>query len=556
MITKRCSRNLSTSILTKSCWLICITFLLLITNQSTADDNADPDPTAQRREYVAPQPVISGAESTISFYGQRGMQAQNKDNASKSNPTSKPSFHRRVIAPPILDSTQLEHKPQTHFVVDAYLKIYHMPNTNKAKANKARSNKASVESLNTDVDEVSGKEPLQSSPIKTASPHVPSNIAPPLSANYELTRNEKLLAKKAQFYFERNRRDKTALWDSVQGYSHTTMWDIASGIAATLALEALELRDHRQTRHELEQVLTTLQHLPLFNGDLPNREYSTKTAKPSGRLSNTSSNGNGWSALDIGRLLIWLKILVQQHPELEAQVQELIDSWNIERITHNGTLFGVNLYKGREHYRQEGRNGYLQYASEGFKLFDFEVPLDELEQHLQYVSINGVDIEIDTRNVPFLTTDPYVLSGLEYGIDPSWNQIEAVFLIHKKQSLKTKKLYSFSEDAMNKNPWFAYNNLYYYGKPWTSVSPSGKVIENQQIFSYKVAFGMGVIFDDAFSQKLYTKVIEDSVNYRAIPTGIYADGGSNSAFNINTNSLILVALWYKKRGNRPILSRQ
>ncbi|WP_367971456.1 DUF3131 domain-containing protein [Vibrio scophthalmi] len=106
---------------------------------------------------------------------------------------------------------------------------------------------------------------------------------------------------------------------------------------------------------------------------------------------------------------------------------------------------------------------------------------------------------------------------------------------------------------MNKNPWFAYNNLYYYGKSWTSVSPGGKVIENPQILSHKVAFGFSVLFDDEFAQQLFDAVLNNSLQARSIPTGEYENGGVNTAFNINTNSLILVALWYKQSGQSPLL---
>ncbi|WP_392339286.1 hypothetical protein [Moritella marina] len=34
--------------------------------------------------------------------------------------------------------------------------------------------------------------------------------------------------------------------------------------------------------------------------------------------------------------------------------------------------------------------------------------------------------------------------------------------------------------------------------------------------------------------------------------GLYQDNSTNTAYNINTNSLILVALWFKSRGNIPI----
>lgn len=453
-------------------------------------------------------PLLASAtaqsEEELSFYGQRGVTEQQIP-----TPLKKPNastFHRRVIAPPIETAPIKE-------TAEVSSKVQNIEESHK----------------------------------------VTKKIVP---SDYTLTRNEQLLAKKADFYFKRSWRKETGLWDSVQGYHHTTMWDIASGIAATLALEALEMKSTEDVHFELERTLNTLKSMPLYKDTLPNREYDTKTGLPSGRLSLSSSNGSGWSALDIGRLLIWLKILESRHPELEDDVLEIVDNWDLSKAVHRGTLFGTNLYRGKEYYRQEGRNGYLQYAAKGFELFGHGIPLPDLEGFLDTVSIDDIDIEIDTRNVPFLTSDPYVLAELEFGEQPKWSQLNAFYRLHQKKWENSGDLTSYAEDAMNKNPWFAYNNIFYYGKPWTSVSPSGKTVENPQVLSNKVAFGFSVIFNDDFSSKLSESVLESSLQFRSIPTGIYANGGINSAMNINTNSLILVALWYKSSGKAPIYSPQ
>ena len=426
-------------------------------------------------------------DEEISFYGQRSITKASSDKAPPA------TFHRRTIAPAIIEESNEERTELQH-------------------------------------------EHKQTTPL------------------YPLSRNELLLAKKAQYYFDRNRREATGLWDSVQGYAHSTMWDVASGIAATLALEALGLKTKEQAHRELDQTLATLRAMPLYKDWLPNREYSTKTGLPSGRLSTSATKGSGWSALDIGRLLIWLKILCQQHPELEDEILDLLSYWELGKAIHEGTLYGANFYKGKEYYRQEGRNGYLQYAATGFELFGYPVPLPDVQNYLVDIDISGTSLQIDQRNVPFMTSDPYVLASIEFGAEKAWNQIDSVYALHKNRSKQQSQLFSYAEDAMNKNPWFAYNNLFYYGKAWTSVSPGGKVIENPQILSHKVAFGFSVLFDDEFSQQLYDTVLDNSLQARSIPTGQYENGGINTAFNINTNSLILVALWYKQNRKIPLIA--
>ncbi|MCP4325181.1 MAG: DUF3131 domain-containing protein [Alteromonadales bacterium] len=368
----------------------------------------------------------------------------------------------------------------------------------------------------------------------------------------QLSENEQLLAQKAHYYFTNNWHSETGLWSSVAGYNYSTVWDIASGIAGTLALEGLKLESTEVTKKKLQKTLNTLNTLPLYKNILPNREYNSKTAQPSGRLSKSKSHGNGWSALDIGRLLIWLKILQTVHPTFTNDIEQITNRWQLHKAIYKGSLYGTKLYKGKEYYRQEGRHGYLQYAAKGFELFDFKVNLPNLEDHLQTINIDNIEIKRDTRNLPFFTSDPFVLGAIELGVDTNWNQLNNIYLLHFNKWRETGILTSYGEDAMNKNPWFAYNNIYYYKKPWTSVSSSGKVIENPQLLSYKVAFAFSVLFDDEFSQRLNETVIHSSLQFKSVPTGRYQNEGSNSAFNINTNSLVLVSLWYKSLGFSPI----
>lgn len=373
-----------------------------------------------------------------------------------------------------------------------------------------------------------------------------------------LTRNDWLLAKKAQYYINKNFQKKTGLWDSVQGYTHTTMWDVASGIGANLALEKLQLQSTEITIDNLTTTLKTLSTIPLYNQELPNREYNTKTGLPSGSYSKSTKNGNGWSALDIGRLLIWFKIMEQQHPILKADIDKVLNYWDLTRATHQGTLFGTKYSKGKEHYRQEGRLGYLQYCAIGYQLYGYDVKNSfQPAEHYQQVIIDERKTWIDTRNVPYFTSDPYAISAIELGASKAWwQQLDTVYKLHKDGWQRKDHLHAYAEDAMNKSPWFAYNNLFYYGQSWLSTTPSGKTVSNPQVFSNKVAMAFSVLYDDAFSKRLMNKVIENSLHSRSIPTGEYENGAKNIALNINTNSLVLVALWFKAQASTPIYSQR
>ncbi|MGF1730037.1 DUF3131 domain-containing protein [Photobacterium kasasachensis] len=375
-----------------------------------------------------------------------------------------------------------------------------------------------------------------------------------LTISIPLTQQERMLANKAHYYIEQNWNPNTGFIDSVQGYHHSTMWDIASSIGAILALEALELLPSDQASSKLEALLSTLGAMPLYNGKLPNREYNTKTGLPSGSLSSTASNGNGWSALDIGRLLIWLEITAKYKPEFINQIVKIKKNWSLADAVNQQNLYGEYRNKQRVQYRQEGRLGYLQYAAQGYSLSGYDVSKAYEKTDTQVVYQGNTELIIDKRNLPYFTPDPYVLNAIELGIhDIWWDQLEALYSIHKNQFNRTDQLWIFAEDAISKAPWFSYNNIYFYGKSWLSTSAGGKPIENPQVFSNKIAFALSVIFNDAFSERLQQQVIKNSRFSKSVPTGVYLNNAPNLAYNINTNSLILVSLWFKHRNKRPIL---
>ncbi|MGF1683593.1 DUF3131 domain-containing protein [Photobacterium minamisatsumaniensis] len=484
----------------------CLLFFLLFSSSSIQQVWASTDEEINSETA----PITKTNEDTSpSFYGSRAV-TQDMNQAE----TVKVEFQRRSIAPPIIDGIA---------ITDETLPLTKSP-------------------LNLSVVEESKVNDKQSPSLNTLLP-IP------------LSRKELLLANKAKYYIERNWNKETGLIDSVQGYHHSTMWDVASGIAAILSLEGIGLMTSDEASQKISRTLTTLETLPLYDNRLPNREYSTLNGKPSGRYSNSSSNGNGWSALDVGRLLIWLEITTQHKPQFTKQITAIKNNWQLSEAIFNKTLYGELKTSKKNLFRQEGRLGYLQYAAQGFRLAGFDV---NGAYKIRNISPEIIDDElffIDKRNLPYFTTDPYVLNAIEMGQENAWwDQLDSLFTLQKNKSGEEKQLWVFAEDAMNKAPWFSYNNIFIYGRSWVSTSPGGKPVENPQIFSNKVAQGLSVLYpEDPFSQTLHNQVVDNSLSYRSVPTGLYENSATNTAFNINTNSLILASLWFKHRNYIPLI---
>ncbi|WP_299494611.1 DUF3131 domain-containing protein [uncultured Shewanella sp.] len=372
-----------------------------------------------------------------------------------------------------------------------------------------------------------------------------------------LSRSEKLLLSKAQRFMNDNWNDKTGFIDSVNGYTQTTMWDVGSAISGILALDALGVTDNALTQIRLEKLLSTLMNMPLYDDKLPNRQYNTVTGEPSGPYSRSSRHGNGWSALDLGRLYIWLAIIKQQKPLLVQQVDKVTNKWQLSYAVKDETLFGIKFTAKGEHFRQEGRLGYLQYAAKGYQLAGLNVDSAYDCDELGEVQVEGHSLLIDERNLPFFTLDPYLLYAIEVGFTQAcWFQLSTLYQLHKQHYQRFEQLKVYAEDSLNRKPWFLYNNIFYQGYAWWSVSSSGQSVPkaNTQIFSNKAAFAMSVLFDDDYAKLLAEQVIKHSLKHQHVPTGIFSDGKANIAYNINTNALILVSLWFKSRNYTPILS--
>lgn len=419
-------------------------------------------------------------------------------------------------------------------------------------------------SITTPSDRVNGTSDItnNSSDTVVANPITPTQIteqsllSPTVLAENNLallTVSDLDLAQKAYNYVKWNWQESTGFVNSVDGYPHTTMWDVASALAAVLALEQLSLMPTDLTTQYIKKMLDTLQKMPLYKQQLPNRQYSAKTGKPSGKMSSSKLQGNGWSALDIGRLLIWLDITKQYRPEFAQQVNTIKSQWSLNQAAHNNNLFGEKNTGETQFYRQEGRLGYLQYAQKGYQIQGIPVDDKKPTDDIKKISIEKTDLYVDDRNLPFFTLDPYVLYQIEFGFtDEWWDQLLPLYELHEEQYKKNNQLWFFSEDAMNRAPWFSYNNIFYHGKNWYSTDPSGTKVNNPQVFSNKVAFSLSIIFQDELSNKANKEVIKTSQKYKSIPTGKYLDGTINTSFNINTQSLVLTSLWYKVRNNTPL----
>lgn len=383
------------------------------------------------------------------------------------------------------------------------------------------------------------------------------------------------MAEVAWSYFVERLQPDTGLVNAVGSYPSTTMWDTASYVSALVAARELGLIDKREFDRRATQLLGTLRNLQLFRGEAPNKVYNTET----GEMVNYANEPGevGYSVLDIGRLLVWLRILEERYPYLANSVDNVPLRWNFcNLVAEDGRLFGSLVdADGSARNVQEGRLGYEEYAAKGFALWGFDVTAALEPEPVSYTTIYGVEVPYDGRdprvyhNQNYVLTESYLLDGLELGWDlparddgepgvasQGWRAEFAhrIFLVQQRRFEQTGIITARSEHQVEGSPYFIYDSIFADGYPWNPLDPTGTYQPDRSAVAAKAAIGMWALWDTPYTDLLFDTVADLSVSPGGFWEGLYENGnGVIPVHTANNNGIILAALLYKVQG--PILQR-
>ena len=336
-------------------------------------------------------------------------------------------------------------------------------------------------------------------------PHIPTVEPRPL------TPQEEGWARTAWRYFERNTRAETGLADSVAGFPATTMWDTGSYLLALLAAERLGLLPKADFDQRLSAALASLLRLPLFDDALPNKSYDTRSLAMTDYNGRPTTRGIGWSAIDIGRILVPLGTIAWRYPEHAAEAGAVAARWRLDRVVRDGLLYGTTVTgEAAPAPHQEGRIGYEEYGALGYGLLGFDTS-DALEvaDFLEWVDVFGVKVPSDRRGPgaygaqTYTLSEPYVLRSLEF--EPSGSARELAFRVYEAQEARydrDKILTAVSEDHLNQAPYFVYNTVVGNGRPWSTLTDTGADASAFRTLSTKAAFGWAALYDTPYARRL------------------------------------------------------
>src|SRR6202162_459818 len=139
-------------------------------------------------------------------------------------------------------------------------------------------------------------------------------------------------ARIAWAFVDRNYQPSTGLSRAHDTYQYVTLWDVASGLAATHSAHELGLISDAVYNQRIQRALTTLSMADLFDNAAFNKSYDSKTGKMIDRKQRISSRGYGWSVTDIGRLLTWLRILAVNQPHFATHAASIVRRLDMSRL--------------------------------------------------------------------------------------------------------------------------------------------------------------------------------------------------------------------------------
>lgn len=376
-------------------------------------------------------------------------------------------------------------------------------------------------------------------------------------------------AKIAWKYFVNNTNPDTGLVNSIDRYSTATAWHIGDYLSALMAAYQLGLIDKIEFDQRLSRVLEFLAKMELADGKLPNKFYNTKNG------SMVNANGQpaeaGWSAVDISRLMVWLKIIGEHYPEYHEYLDKVIMRWGFcEVIDHCGTLYKATRNETNWDKKQEGRLGYEEYAGTGFSLWGFNANASRQIKLDQRVYVDKQSLLYDERD-PRLTdtvnpilTPAYLLLGMEFGWQegakysqywPKGNgdvlkqQAESVYRVQEQRWQQSKIFTARGDHYLAAPPYQLFDSIFANGYAWSTLAENGQWYPKLSLVSTRAAFGMWVLWDTPYTTELM-KIIEALFDKdRGWYEGRYeASGAYERIITSNTNAMVLEVLLYKMRG--------
>jgi hypothetical protein len=365
-------------------------------------------------------------------------------------------------------------------------------------------------------------------------------------------------AKAAWAYVDHHGQAGTGWIAPLSSYPFSTIWDIGSSLAALYCARQLGFLDEPAYNARMKKALETLSRVRLYNGRVFNKAYDTRNGAMLDARGQ-AGHGMGWSSTDLGRLLLWLKIVAEGSPKMRDVAQAAVRRNDFSQVVKDGYFWGedFNGKGGTRHTYQEGRIGYEQYAAEGFAAWGFRANhASSLTENAVPITIMGQSLPADVRQWDRLTNEPFLLLGLEAGWDRETAAlVKRLLLAQQGRYQQTGRVTITGEDAIDRPPhYFYYYCVYTNGKAFgVDVQNPAAMVEGPRWVSAKSAVAFQALMPTAYTKLALQKVMKAETP-AGWGSGVYENSGESTAnLNINTAAVILSAALMHQQGE-PLLA--
>ena len=349
---------------------------------------------------------------------------------------------------------------------------------------------------------------------------------------------------------------------ATKNYQFLTVWDMGSALAAAYSARELKFITPAQYKRFADRTLKSIARMPLYDKAAFNRMYSANSGAMVDSKAEPSKTGMGWSALDHGRLLIWLKLVGDTDPALGKQTQAIVARLDMARLVKNGYMQGeeISAKTNTQRAYQEGRVGYEQYAAEGFALWGAKVDsARDFAVNGKAVDVLGHTILTDVRGGDVMTSEPFVMMGLELGWkNDTWRSLALAVLAAQETRFKQTGIVTMvSEDAIPVPPaYFYYYLLYHEGKPFVVTTVSGATSDSfPRWVSAKAAFGYHALVPSDYTWRAL-QTVKFGGTTEGWTAGVYeGTKKSTQTYNLNTAAMVLESAAFLQRGGCPFIQK-
>ncbi len=385
-----------------------------------------------------------------------------------------------------------------------------------------------------------------------------------------LSEEEKAWAKAAWAYFEVNRHGETGFVNAATSYPVVTMWQVADHLAALQSARDLDLIDQTTFDQRVGRMIGTLATMDLFEGRVPNTAYSAITGDMVGF--DQAPGEVGWSAVDIGRLLLRLRILQARAPKFAEYVDRVVLRWTFCGLHgRNGVLYGAA--REGEHVKRfaDGGIGTRHYARAGFRAWGLPVKKEEPPDERHRMTIYDVSFPYEINALRargasnYLITLPFALYGMELGFDADEvvtvdqgqddddhymkSMMDVLIKTQQRRYQRTGITTARTDHQLGEAPFFLHSTVIANGFPWGAVSREGTYHERQALVATSAAFGLWAAESNAYTDHL-TRVVGDLYDSEKgwFEGRREVSGLRESVMTSTTNAAVLEALAFKARG--------